>query len=231
MTENNNIPKKRIPPYLPYRTLLTFLERMKIGLPAKVDRSLMQSMSGTAQSQLLATLEYLRLIDSQGNVSDRMQQLVNSEGVDRQKVLSDILKSAYDFLFDDEDFDLERATSNQFEERFTQVGASGNTTRKCISFFTGAAKDAHIKISPHIKKKRGPRPGGVKRKQKAPISRQKSNLSDNGSGAAQQSAALEKLLLEKFPNFDPNWSEDVQAKWFEGFNKLMTELKKSSGEA
>lgn len=30
-----------------------------------------------------------------------------------------------------------------------------------------------------------------------------------------------RLLLEKFPDFDPSWSEDVQTKWFEAFDRLM----------
>jgi predicted transcriptional regulator len=38
-----------------------------------------------------------------------------------------------------------------------------------------------------------------------------------------------RLLLEKFPDFDPSWSEDVQTKWFEAFDRLMKmgEVKKS----
>jgi len=27
--------------------------------------------------------------------------------------------------------------------------------------------------------------------------------------------------LDKFPAFDPNWDEKIQAKWFEGYEKLM----------
>lgn len=35
---------------------------------------------------------------------------------------------------------------------------------------------------------------------------------------------LEKLLLSKFPSFDPVWTSEVQVKWFDGFNKLLDYL-------
>lgn len=61
MTEEDK--KKKLPPYLPYRTLRSFLDNMKVALPNRIDRSLMPTMSGAMQSQLIGALEYLRLID------------------------------------------------------------------------------------------------------------------------------------------------------------------------
>ena len=29
------------------------------------------------------------------------------------------------------------------------------------------------------------------------------------------------MLLSKFPSFDPSWPDDVKAKWFEGFDRLL----------
>jgi hypothetical protein len=37
---------------------------------------------------------------------------------------------------------------------------------------------------------------------------------------------MREMLLEKFPAFNPEWSEEIQAKWFAGFEKLM----RSTGE-
>ena len=31
----------------------------------------------------------------------------------------------------------------------------------------------------------------------------------------------DKMLLTKFPTFDPTWSDEVKLKWFEVFNKLL----------
>ena len=38
-----------------------------------------------------------------------------------------------------------------------------------------------------------------------------------------------QILLDKFPVFDPSWSEDVQAKWFDGFNRLMKMKQEEEG--
>jgi hypothetical protein len=37
----------------------------------------------------------------------------------------------------------------------------------------------------------------------------------------QQPPAWEAQLLAKFPEFNPAWPEQLQTKWFEGFERLM----------
>jgi len=39
-----------------------------------------------------------------------------------------------------------------------------------------------------------------------------------------------QLLLSKFPSFDPGWPPEVQAKWFDSFEKLMKTEKPGEGE-
>ena len=34
-------------------------------------------------------------------------------------------------------------------------------------------------------------------------------------------AAWAEMLLAKFPEFDPAWTDDVKAKWFDAFDRLM----------
>jgi hypothetical protein len=31
----------------------------------------------------------------------------------------------------------------------------------------------------------------------------------------------DKMLLAKFPTFDPTWTDEVKLKWFEAFDKLL----------
>lgn len=45
--------KKSIPPYLPYKTLHNFLDSMKVAVPTRIDRSLMKSMAGAFNRNLL----------------------------------------------------------------------------------------------------------------------------------------------------------------------------------
>ena len=46
------VKKVPVPPYVAYKTLKNFVERYKQGLPSRIDRGLMGSMSGAAQSQV-----------------------------------------------------------------------------------------------------------------------------------------------------------------------------------
>jgi hypothetical protein len=226
----NETTKKAIPPYLPYKTLFNFLDRIKVALPNRIDRSLMASYSGAVQSQLIGTLEYLNLIRSDDGVpTEKLEKFLHSEGVEQQHLLKEILTSSYSFLFKEE-LDLRRATSESLYEKFRQVGATGDTTRKCVAFFLKAAKDAGIELSPHIKKTRGRRPGMTKIKHRIDQSSTKQALPSgfDDTGFSGGEISLEKLLLSKFPSFDPAWPPEVQAKWFEGFKELMTQFKKKN---
>src|SRR4030042_3335197 len=217
--------KKLTPPYLSYKTLRNFLDSMKVAIPTRIDRSLMKSMAGGLQSQLIAALGYLNLITSDNKPTEKLTRLVNSEGPERQRALKEILTSSYTFLFK-EGFDLQRTTLQELQDFFTQAGVTGDTLRKCMAFFMKASKDAGLTLSPHIKKTPG-RPRGAKGKTKI-------NHSINGqsfdskdfSDSVGQNISLEQLLLSKFPSFDPAWPDEVKTKWFEGFNKLMEQFKK-----
>lgn len=118
------------------------------------------------------------------------------------------------------------------QERFSQTGTSGDTTRKALSFFMKAAKDAGIELSPHIVKGPGPRPGTSRRRRKPsqPQSSQGITNNINEDFSYKEGISLEKLLLSKFPSFDPAWSDEIKAKWFDGFKELMAQFKNQSQE-
>ena len=212
--------EKAIPPYAPYRSFRNFIESLKQGIPARIDRSVMSSFSGALQSQLTTTMRYLGLTRESGHPTDLLPKLVNSEGPERVKVMYDILVRSYPFLF--VGFDLKTATPRMLEEQFSDTGASGGTLDKCTNFFLAAAKDAGIETSHHFKSQRGPR---IQRRQRP--NRGSDNISNdddpttslNDSGNGDLSWA--QMLLSKFPSFDPSWSSEVQAQWFEMFGKLM----------
>ena len=65
-----------------------------------------------------------------------------------------LLKRSYPFVFES-GFDLETATSDQAEDLFRQTGASGETLRRCLSFFVSAVRDCSLPISTYIKPHRG----------------------------------------------------------------------------
>jgi hypothetical protein len=146
-----------IPPYISYRTFENFLLQLKArGLPSRIDRSVLSHKSGTVQSQLLLTLQYLGLLTASGRPTERLRSLIGSEDEGRKNLLRRTIESSYDFIFSS-DFDLRTATTHQAEELFQQTGASGETVRRCLAFFLNAAKSAGIPFSPYIKPHRGKR--------------------------------------------------------------------------
>ncbi|MGO9529805.1 MAG: hypothetical protein ACLP3B_01365, partial [Syntrophobacteraceae bacterium] len=199
-----------VPPYVAYRTLSNFLDSLRIGIPQQIDRSLMKSMSGGLQSHVMAALGYLDLIRGDGMPTEKMHRLVNSEGAERQDIFKSILVAAYPFLFEGE-CELTRATARQLTECFSKVGASGNTIRKCETFFVQAAKEAGIALSPHIVQGTRTRISTFvrpKRKfEKVTLSSQQVDelLTElptptplQHEATPQQDFSLEKMLLEKY---------------------------------
>jgi hypothetical protein len=215
-------PMSHVPPYAPYRSFRNFIDGLKQGIPSRIDRSVMPSMSGALQSQLTATLRYLELITPSGVPTPALAVLVNSEGAERSKVLRQLLHSAYPFIFDKDKFDLMGATPRMLEEQFAHAGASGGTVYKCINFFLAAAREAQFEISPHLKSGRGVRSSRTRQRS----ARNSSDSSINGGeGAVDFNEGSEltwdQMLLSKFPSFDPAWPDEVKIKWFDGFHRLM----------
>ncbi|NOT97033.1 MAG: DUF5343 domain-containing protein [Nitrospira sp.] len=212
---------KSLPPYVPYKTFRNFLEGLRVAMPSRIDRSIMGSLSGAIQSQLISALKYLKLIGPTDTPTDKLTRLVNSEGVEQQKVLRDILHAGYPFIFH-EGFELARATPRQIDEQFGNVGATGDTVRKCIAFFISISKDAGISMSPHIKsKQRAPRQSSQRNRKSNGEPASPQTRENDDSSARPESLGWAQLLLAKFPSFDPAWSPDVQSKWFDSFGKLM----------
>lgn len=225
--------KKAIPPYVPYKTFINFLDNLRQGIPQRIDRSIppFKSMSGALQGQVRLALEYLKLIADSGETTEELKRLVYAEeGIEREQALKDILIPAYPFIFE-EGLDFERATQRQLEERFAQAGATGDTLRKCVAFFQYAARGAGIKLSPHFKKVRGPRSGAAKpRRKEVSVPKAKSISSEESKIVydSKSQHSWENVLLEKFPSFDPAWPDDVKSKWFDDFKTLMELMKKES---
>ena len=223
--------KKLLPPYVPYRTFTNFLDSLKRGIPQRIDRSLMGSTSGSLQRQIMQALEYLHLITNTGTPTEQLERLVHSDGPQKQEALKEVLESGYTFLFRD-GIQLDRATASQFRERFEKTGATGDTLRKCMAFFLTAAKAADIGLSPHIKKVPGPLSSAVKARRtpqaKTAVKTSQPAVQEERSSqtAPTIDTALEKMILAKMPDFNPEWSEEAQKSWLDTINKLIDRFQK-----
>lgn len=231
--ENKEAKQKVTPPYMAYKSFRNFIDGLRVAMPGRIDRSVMNSLAGSVQTQILQTLSYFKLIDGEGIPSERLTNLVNSEGAHRQKLMKELLVIHYPFIFKD-GFDIHRGTSRQLEECFSEIGISGDTVRKCVAFFLSASKEAGFQISPYIKMPRNRTVVARPRKQAAPANpsngkeRQPVEEETNFPDRTDE-MGWSKLLLSKFPSFDPAWPDEVKASWFKAFDKLMQMGKEEEG--
>ncbi len=223
-----NEKKQAAPPYVAYKTLSNFLDRFKQGVPARIDRGLMGSMSGAAQSQVTTALRYLGMISDKGIPQPLLHRYVSGQEDERRVALLEALTRSYPFLFGDH-FDLARATAQQLREAFeTNTSATGETLGRCMAFFKDAAADAMLIVSPYIKEKKarvaGPRkkPSTQKEKSKAdPIpAPQHSGVSPLGGMQAQTSMLLSGLFL-RLPRPGTAWPREERDVWLQALQNVL----------
>lgn len=154
MTQNlfgAETPTTKPPSSIAYKTVTNFLESFQDSeVPTHIDRSVLpSSMSGGNQAYLVSALKFLGLISNTGVTDEKFHRLVKGNKDERAAVWQEILQKSYSFLFTD--LDIERTTTTIVSARFKEQGISGDSIRKAITFFLFAAKDAGLKVSPHIK--------------------------------------------------------------------------------
>ena len=217
------------PPYVAYKTFVNFVASLReSGLPSRIDRSVFTGMSGANQSFLLAALKFLGLIDDNGTPTPSLKDLIDNKP-NEKAMISKVVKEKYNFIFNS-GFNINAATTAQLTEKFKERGIGGSTIVKAISFFTSLCEAADIKISPHLKTKRGAAvgSGSVPRKYKKRKATETSIANPPPLPPVESfKKTMEEMLLGKFPDFDPKWDADTQKKWFENFEKFMELAKKA----
>ena len=147
----------RTPPYTSYRTFKTFIEDLReLGVPSRIDRSVLTRFSGVVGTQLMHALRFLGLIEDHGQPTQRLKELVNAHGPGHwPEKLLELLRQGYAPMFA---IDLETATPSHFNESFRKAfPAADAVVQKCVTFFLYAANDAGVKISGRVLKGRKPR--------------------------------------------------------------------------
>jgi len=215
------------PPYLSFVTFKNFISNLKKGvIPTRIDKHAMPGFSGGTISYMLAALRFFKLIDERGAPQDSLHSLVEGDEADQTAAWKKLFDEGYGSIIDG--LNLERAGVGELQERFGARGFTGETLRKCQSFFTAVAEMAGVALAPHLKSNARSSTGPRKRRART-----------NGSGtqndpppppapalpAQTSKKTMDEMLLEKFPSFDPAWPDDLKAKWFSGFDMLMTKAK------
>lgn len=216
-------------PYIAYQTLRTFIEPLKEHvIPNRIDKSLLKSMSGAVQGQLMTALRFLALIDDESRPTEKLKKLVAAYDTENwSSELNAVLKAAYPEIFA---LNLGSASPSEFNEAFKKAyPCEGETLRKGVTFFLNAGREAGVGFSPFLTKNTKPRSGPTKRRTKQNGKRVNSNESSQAGaendgkrhepGAKDRSVANQ--LLAKFPEFDPSWPDPIKTKWFEGYERLL----------
>lgn len=153
------------PPYFSGTTFYNFVEAHRRTQPTRIDRSIMGNVAGGDQARILKALRFFDLIRDDGTPTTTFEKMHDLDGEQLQSAWSALLKVAYPFLFSN--FNLEKATQGQIEEKFREQGIKGDTVRKAVTFFISMARYAGLKLSPYFKatRQRGPRGPRATRRQ------------------------------------------------------------------
>jgi hypothetical protein len=217
--------RKHLPPYVSYRTFRNFLERLQQRVPSRIDRSYWGDiLSGSTGTQLMAALRFLDLIDANGKPTEHLRPLVMARGDSRAKLLRELTAGAYDFVVNGS-LDLESATYAQLGEIFNNTfQMTDDVSRKCVKFFIALSGEAGMPLSPFITRRtRAARSvTGTKKPARKPTGRTNRNaLVPQVTEEIPENLSWHSMLLSKFPDFDPSWSEEIKVKWFSAFDELL----------
>ena len=161
MSDSTNV-RKRVVPYAAWRTFRSFLgDLVTKGTPSRIDHTVMTGKSGSVQSAIRKTLQFLDLTDASNTPTDKLQSLLGALDTDEwAPALKRVVLDAYGPIV--EDLDMETGTAQQLAECFRTRGhVSGNTLTMAVRFFLGALKDAGVKHSGYFAAP--PRPPSKKR--------------------------------------------------------------------
>ena len=228
----SDIQKKLLPPYVSYRSFWNFLDRLNEAIPARIDRSYWgDKFSGSTGAQLMRALRYLGLIDDSGIPTSLLKRLVSARDFERDELMAQIARISYSFFLSGP-VDYKTATYAQFEDVLhANFQITSDVARKCIKFFVDFATDARIPVSPFVIKKN--------RKARTTTSNRRTKIKNDDKtvnpGAKPHTApvlfgtGMDKMLVNKFPDFDPAWSDEIKVKWFSAFDELIKRLPVEKG--
>ena len=209
------------PAYLPYATFLSALENLGThGIPrtGKLDKTLWDNQSGAIQGQIVIAFRFMGLINEKNEVLPALEPLVKSKGEERKIMLRQLIEERYDSILK---LDLLTISTGQLEEAFRKYDVSGSTMERAVRFFVRACQDVGIPISKRVSDKVRVSSGQKRARRTNSVRREAAEEVIVPEPQPQPRRAWEEKLLEKFPAFDPTWQDDIKAKWFESFERLM----------
>lgn len=141
-------------PYVSYPTFKNFIALLaREGIPARIDKSLMNSLAGGTQSHLSSALRFLGLVDSNCKPTDSLKQLAAAHDTSEwSHVLRPIVIEAYASVLGD--LEIEAASPGQLDNCFRSLKLQGSSIDKAARFYIQCAKDADITVSSFIERRK-----------------------------------------------------------------------------
>ena len=213
--------KNKIPPYVSFKTFQTFLEFLSEGMPNRIDRSVwLNKFSGSNGTQIMTAIKFFNLIDKDGAPNDDFKNLVSRDLDLQKKIFRKLLYKYYSPIFN---LDLTSATKAQLRESFRSFGTKEGVIVKCESFFIQAAKYSNIMLSSHILARR--HNTNISEKTKSKPTKSQTDIVIENNKNLETNINLARMILDKYPDFDPNWNDDVKKSWIDSLTKLYESLK------
>jgi hypothetical protein len=170
---------KLVPPYLPYKTLLSSLENLGEGIPPKLDRSIWKNQPGTVQSQILSAYKFLGLMNDTTGPTDALRDLVahrSTPGPALKKIIEERYKP---LLAHDLSTMTTTMLSSEFESAFS---VDGETKKKGIRFFLQATKANGFTLSKFLLDQTRTSSSSPRRKRSASRDLEQQIADDDGEG-------------------------------------------------
>lgn len=223
---------KWTPPYVSFKSLMYIITKMETeGMPPRIDRSYLQTFAGGYQTQIIAALRSLDLVDAKGEVQPSFTEIVE----DGDRRAEHIAKLVRRFYPEPVRLGTINATQMQLEEAFRDHGISGDTLRKSIAFYLAAAKYGQVPVSknfrvPSVTSADGRR--STKRKPGRPRNQEVEDAEDPfaeltaGEEEDEGEAKLDPAVVawvKRMPIGRP-WSAAKKDHWFETFRHIVDDV-------
>ena len=214
MPANRDIP----PPYFAFKTLTNTITKMEeVGPPNRIDRYFLSAMSGAGQTQFIAGLKSLGLIDDEGALQPQFVEIV-AKPVERPALIGQVLHERYSEAVE---LGKSNATTGELLEVFQGYGVQGDTARKAIAFYLKAAEFAgDIPLSPNFKtpsvKTSG---GGSRRRPKKATDQAPATPISNGVPSGLHPAL--SGLLATIPKQGETWTQDEHDRFKAAFDPVL----------
>lgn len=223
----------KLPPYVSFKSFMKLIEGLRTFTPSQLDRSYLLNaakFNGSTATAVLTACRFLKLVNGLEPSTD-LKAWVKENEADSKKTFERIVRTSYAPIFE---LDLETATDQMLRDAFRRAyGADGEVGAKCIAFFVHAAQYANIKLSTLITQRAKIAASAAARARGK--KRGRTDIGGNGADPAivpevtptqfDDPAQIEwakfRVLVERFPRFDPTWPDELKARWFTAYEAFM----------